>query len=242
MKLFIFEKLEGKELTDDKIRDFTRLVITQVAILLSIFLLEVSETYRLPNHPKVAELLFFLVLGVYVLLLWDALRNYTTNKTIIIGNFIFIMGVFGMATIVVNPIYEFVDKSAPFYKFTLLFTQLSLLTVEGFVIYFTLKEFFKKDFNFTIKLWAVACIYLMTGLAFGSLFEVFCIMDVNCLGTEFPLQTLALMKRMSYSMMILSGIGTPYPAPSGVVYMISTFEALWGQLFIVLIVGRLLIK
>jgi hypothetical protein len=216
-------------------------MISQVAVIASIFFLEVSESFGLTPHPELAETFFFVALGAYVFLLWDALRNYTSNRMIILVNFIFIIGVFLLATFVANPFFDFVDKSSLLYKILLLFTQISLLTVESFVMYFTVKEFFKKEFNLPIKLWAAACIYLMTGLAFGSFYEMFCVFDVDCLGIDISLRTMALMKRMGYSLMVLSGMNTPY-SPNGIIYMASTIEALWSQLFVVLIVGRLMIK
>ncbi len=241
MHFSFIKNLEGKELTNEKIRDFRRLLVSQVAIIASIFYLEISESFGLLLHPELPETIFFLTLGVYVFLLWDALRNYTNNKTIIMINFVFIIGVFVLGTIVANPFINLIDRSGLLYKLLLLFTQISLLIVEGCVIYFTVIEFLKKDFDLSTKLWAAACIYLMSGLAFGSFYEMFCIFDVDCLGIDLPLRTLALMKRMGYSVMVLSGMNIPY-VPTGVIYMASTFEALWGQLFVVLIVGRLMIK
>src|SRR5579871_80983 len=235
---FSFVKtLEGKALSDEKIRDFKRIIVAQFAILASILYLELSDTFGFNFHPALPETLFFAALGMYVFLLWDALRNYTRNMMVIFVNFIFIIGVFVMGTVVANPFFDLIDRSGVLYKVLLLFTQISLLIVEGCVIYFTVAEFLKKEFDLSIKLWAAACIYLMTGLAFGSFYEMFCIFDIDCLGIDFPLRTLALMKRMGYSMMVLSGMDTPYTA-TGLIYTANTFEALWGQLFVVLIVGR----
>ncbi|GHN00133.1 hypothetical protein WSM22_16220 [Cytophagales bacterium WSM2-2] len=241
MPFSFIKNLEGKELTDEKIRDFRRLLISQISVIFSIFFLEFTESFPFPYHIEIAEAFFFGVLGVYVYFLWDTLRNYTSSRMVIFVNFVFIIGVFVLGTFVANPFFELVDRSGVTYKILLLFTQISLLIVEGCVIYFTVVEFFKKEFNLPIKLWAAACIYLMTGLAFGSFYEMLCIFDVDCLGIDIPLRTMALMKRIGYSMMVLSGMDTPYSATS-VIYMASTFEALWGQLFVILIVGRLMIK
>lgn len=241
MPFQFIKTLEGKALSNEKVRDFKRLLISQIAIIASIFFLEFAESAQFPLHPELPESIFFLALGLYVFLLWDTLRNYTRSKMIILVNFVFIIGVFVLGTIVANPFFEIIDKSDVLYKILLLFTQISLLTVEGCLIYFTVIEFLKKDFDLPVKLWAAACIYLMTGLAFGSFYEMFCIFDVDCLGIDVPLRTMALMKRMGYSMMVLSGMNIPY-TPTGTIYMASTFEALWGQLFVVLIVGRLMIK
>jgi hypothetical protein len=50
------------------------------------------------------------------------------------------------------------------------------------------------------------------------------------------------MTRIGFSLMVLSGMGTPFGHISGLLYSTATIEALLGQLFIVLIVGRFLVK
>ena len=97
------KNLSGKELTDEKIHDFKRLTLLQGAIIFSLFLLDVFIYLNFPYHIELAETIFFMLLGVYVFLLWDMLRNYTSSRRIILLNFIFIMGVFFIGTIVANP-------------------------------------------------------------------------------------------------------------------------------------------
>ncbi len=230
----------GKELTDEKIHDFKRLTLVQGFIIVSLFLLDLFTYLDFPYHIELAESVFFMALGIYVFLLWDMLRNYTSHKTLILLNFIFIMGVFFIGLIVANPFVHM--EATPMYRILLASVQLCLLAVECTVIFFTLMEFFKKDLSMTMRLWGAACIYLMIGLAFGSIYEMVCILNIQCMGVDIPLQTLALMKRYEFSLMVLSGMTTPYNNPTGMIYSLGTIEAVWGQLFIVLIVGRLLMK
>ena len=60
-----------------------------------------------------------------------------------------------------------------------------------------------------MRLWGAACIYLMIGLAFGSAYEIICVLEIQCLGVDIPLQTMALMKRFQFSLMVLSGMNSP---------------------------------
>ena len=60
-----------------------------------------------------------------------------------------------------------------------------------------------------MRLWGAACIYLMIGLAFGSAYEIICVLEIQCLGVDIPLQTMALMKRYEFSLMVLSGMNSP---------------------------------
>jgi hypothetical protein len=240
LQYIVARNIDGKELTDEKIRDFKRVVLAQVAIIFSLFLLAVFETMDFAWRIEIAESVFFATLGVYCFLLWDMLRNYASSRRVIIVNFIFIMGVFLFGVVGVNPFYPMAPT--PSYRIFLAIVQICLMAVEISVIYYTILEFFKKDLGLPIKLWGAACIYLMIGLAFGSVYEILCISQLDCLGVDIPLRTIALMKRIGFSFMVLSGMGFPYSNVSELMYAAGTVEALWGQIFIVLIVGRLLVK
>lgn len=236
----LIRNLAGKELSDEKAQDFKRLLIAQASIIGSLFLLELFSHLDFPNHIQISESLFFAALGFYVFLLWDMLRNYTSSPKIIFLNFIFIMGVFGVGVIAVNPFFPM--PITPAYRIVLASIQFCLLAVECTVIYFTLMEFFKKDLGMSMRLWGAACIYLMIGLAFGSAYEIICILEIQCMGVDIPLQTMGLMKRFEFSLMVLSGMDSPYSNATGMIFSLGMVEALWGQLFVVLIVGRLMMK
>jgi hypothetical protein len=240
VKFILVKNISGKELTDEKIHDFRRLTIIQGALIATLFLLNVFTFLDFPYHTEVAESIFFAALGFYVFLLWDMLRNYTSSKTIILLNFIFIMGVFLVGFVAVNPFFPMpVTRS---YRVVLACIQFCLLAVECTVIHYTVLEFFKKDLGMPVRLWGAACIYLMIALAFGSAYELVCILEINCMGIDIPLQTLGLMKRIEFSLMVLSGMDNPYTNAAGMIFSLGTIEAVWGQLFVVLIVGRLLMK
>jgi hypothetical protein len=234
------KNLSGKELTDEKIRDFRRIMFAQSCIIASIFLLHAFSFLDFPWHTEIAEMIFFAVLGIYVFLLWDMMRNYTSSRAVIIVNFIFIMGVFVTGTIAVNPFIP-MEITIP-YRIVLAGIQLCLLAVECTLIYFTLMEFFRKDLGMSIRLWGAACIYVVIGFAFGSAYEIVCILQIDCMGVDIPLRTSAMMKRIEYSLMVLSGMDNPYGGATSMIYSLGTIEALWGQVFVVLIVGRLMMK
>jgi hypothetical protein len=236
----LVKNLSGKELTDEKIHDFKRLLLAQGGVIATLFLLDLFIYLHFPYHIQAAEMIYFASLGVYVFLLWDMLRNYTSSRRIVVINFAFIMGVFFIGLIAANPFFP-METTLP-YRAVLAFIQICLLGVECTVIYFTLMEFFKKDLGMGMRLWAAACIYLMIGFAFGSAYELVCILELQCLGTDIPLQTMGLMRRFEFSLMILSGMDHPYTNPTGMIFSLGTVEALFGQLYVVVIVARLLMK
>jgi hypothetical protein len=235
----LLKNLEAKELTDEKIRDFRRIVVAQLGILVTLVLLELFSWLKFTLYLELAETFFFMAVGAYAYLLWDMLRNYTTSRRIVVLNFIFIMGVFIAGFICVNPFWP-MPSSIP-YRIVLIAIQSCLLTVECFVIWFTIREFFKRDLGLPIKLWGAAAMYMMIGMTFGSLYEILCVLQVDCLGTDISLRTIAMMKRVGFSFMVLCGLDAPYNV-SPLLSSITTIEALFSEIFIVLIVGRFLVR
>jgi len=241
MKRTWIRNLSGKELTDEKVKDFRQIVLTQFTLIVVCLLGREFFTFTgIPFALEIAELVFFIALGVYVFFLWDTLRLYTKNRWFIAALFVVIMGVFSLAGILINPFNPLLSQEQ--FKTFGTFIQTSLLVVECSVIFYTMKEFFKKDLGLDIKLWGAACLYLAIGITFGSVYEIICVFDIDCLGVELPLRASALMDRISYSVLVLSGLDNPIEGISMVVTKISTIEALWSNLFIVLIVGRFLVK
>ncbi len=100
---------------------------------------------------------------------------------------------------------------------------------------------FKRDLPVSERLLGATCIYLIMGIAFGSVFEIISIIDPYSLQFNLPLGTLHFMKSISYSFLILAGMDNPY-AGSELVLNVSAIEAIWGNLFVVFVVGRLLYK
>lgn len=233
------KNLEATELTNEKIRDFRRIVFAQVSILVTLFILELFTWLAFPLYLELAETIFFAALGIYAFLLWDMLRNFTTSRRIVMLNFIFIMGVFVAGFICVNPFWP-MEPSTP-YRTMLIAIQACLLAVECFVVGFTIREFFKRDLDLPVKLWGAAALYMMIGMSFGSLYEILCVLQLDCLGTDIPLRTVAMMKRVGFSFMVLCGMDIPYNITS-LINSVMTIESLFGQIFIVLIVGRFLLK
>src|SRR5277367_973178 len=92
--LILIKNLGGKELSDEKIHDFKRLLVAQALVIGSLFLLELFSFIDFTFHIQISESIFFAFLVFYVFLLWDMLRNYTGSRKIVFLNFVFIMGVF----------------------------------------------------------------------------------------------------------------------------------------------------
>jgi hypothetical protein len=235
----LFTNLKGIELTREKLKDFKNVVPVQIGLLLSTFLAKgIMDLFNIPYRGIITELLFFSILGVYVFLLWDMLRNYTKSKILLLFLLVLIMGTFLTGVIFVNPFITLLEMRE--FRIVTCLIMTTLLLVETFVIYFTTTEIFKHDLSINERMWGAACIYLIAGFAFGSVYEVIDIISINSLDFGIPLGTAHFIKSISFSFHILAGTGISYPC-SELITNITTIESLWGNLFIVFVVGRLLL-
>ncbi len=233
------KNLKGIELTREKLKDFKKVVPVQIVLLLVTYLSKgMMDLFKVPYSTIITELLFFFILGIYVFLLWDMLRNYTRSRALLLVLLVLIMGTFLIGVIFVNPFFSLLQPRE--FKIVTFLIMAALLSVESFVVYFTITEIFKRDLSINERMWGAACIYMITGFAFGNVYEIIDIISISSLDLGVPLGTLHFMKSISYSFHVLAGISSSYPC-SELITNFTSIESLWGNLFIVFVVGRLLL-
>ncbi len=79
----------------------------------------------------------------------------------------------------------------------------------------------------------------MIGISFGSLYDLIAILNPSSLGTKLELGMPSYTENIYYSFNVLGGLDTAYPNPINLVRNLGVIEAIWGNLFIVLIIGKL---
>jgi hypothetical protein len=235
----LFQNLKDIDLTREKLKDFKNVVPVQIALLLVTLMAKgIMDLFNTPYRDKITEMLFFSILGIYVFLLWDMLRNYTKSKILLLFLLVLIMGTFLLGVIFVNPFIALLELRE--FRIVTCLIMTALLLVETSVVYFTITEIFKHDLSINERMWGAACIYLITGIAFGSIYEIIDIISIKSLDFGIPLGTLHFIKSISFSFHVLAGTGIAYPCTE-LITNITTIESLWGNLFIVFVVGRLLL-
>ena len=236
----ILQNLKDLELAREKLKDFKNVVYVQMALLLTTLLLKgILDLLNIPENGPLTETLFYSVLGIYVYLLWDMLRNYTRSKTLLIMLLILIMGTFSFGVIFINPFFTLIEGTV--FRIAAGIIMFTLLVVEISVMYFTIMEMFKRDLPVNERLLGATCIYLIMGISFASVYEIIATINETSMAFDLPLGTQHFMKSISFSFLTLAGIDNPYTC-SELVINVSAIEAIWGNLFIVFVVGRLLYK
>lgn len=228
----------GNDLLREKQKDYRNVVIVQVLIITLGLVLSGVLLDSGGNSSRLAISIFFGLGILYNLLLWDMLRNFTANR-LLLQVILFVL----IAIPVSGMLFEF-----PYYKIIelenreryLFIVHATLFPIEVIIIAYTIRDIFTGQFLTPDKLWGSACIFLMTGISFGSLYDLICISIPGSLkpGVEAGFPNYA--ECVTYSFRMLTGMDSDYPSATKLIRNISVLESIWGNLFTVLIIGKLL--
>ncbi len=230
--------LSSSELAREKTKDYRNIVMIQVTIV--VFGLTLSGPIFEDSTSELSKFIisvFSLFGAVYTYLLCDLLRNFTRNKPLLVVIFTLLA-----VTVTIGILAEF-----PYYKIiNIPNRQALLLTVHGLlfpieitVIAFAIRDIFSGSHLTPDKLWGAACVYLMVGISFGSLYDLLSISNPGSLGKTIELGFPNYSECVNYSFCVLGGMDTGLE-PVKLIRNVSTLEAVWGNLYGMLIIGKLL--
>lgn len=165
----------------EKSKDYRNVVIIQIVIIISGLVLSSFIDFANPTGKGKLIITIFSAFGViYSFLLWDLLKDLTKSRTlvrIVLATLVFIaiLGFLGEF-----PYYKILDiKDRRAY---LLLIHGLLFPIEVIIIGFAIRDLFSGN-KFNIgKLWGAACVYLMIGISFGSLYDLLNIIQPSSFG------------------------------------------------------------
>ena len=223
----------------EKQRDYRNIVVVQVVII--VFGLTLTEFLQGGSKTDIAKpiIMVFSAFGVtYAFLLWDLLKNFTKNKLLLRLFFLVLLGITLVGSLVEFPYYTVLEiQNRQLY---LLGIHSLLFPIEVTVIAFAIGDIFSGEFLTPDKLWGAACIFLMTGISFASLYDLICIAKPGSIGKEIESGLPNYAECVTYSLSILGGTDGGYPDVSRLIRNISVLESVWSNLFVVLIIGKLM--
>ena len=173
----------GKELLREKQKDYRNVVIMQIVIVVSGLLM--SEFLINGSNLQVRNLVItiFSAFGaIYSFLLWDMLRNFTNQLWLIKLILIVLVAIVITGVLGEFPYYQIIEiNNRPLYLFML---HGALFPIEITIIGFAMRDIFGGKVLSPDKIWGAACIYLMIGISFGSLYDLIAILNPSSLGTK----------------------------------------------------------
>jgi len=230
--------LSRRDLQREKLKDYRNIVLVQILIV--VFGLVLSEPIIEDSKTEISKFIisiFSFFAATYAFLLWDLLRNFTASRLLIIVILV-VLGVIVIVGILGEfPYYQLININDR--QTYLLLLHGFLFPVEITVISFALRDIFSGGFMTSDKLWGAACIFLMIGISFGSLYDLISIARPGALGQTFELGLPNYSECVTYSFCILGGIDSGLE-PVRLIRNVSPIEAVWGGIYGMLIIGKLL--
>lgn len=230
----------GYALRREKRKDYRNVVVVQIIFIATALILEgFFELFRLPKGKEISEALEMLLGMVYMILLLDMMRNFTQNKFRLLS-MLFLLVISAPILLIATPFYNFFPEVNT--RWPLFFVHCVLFYCETTIIYFSVYDIFKEETNQSNRLWGSACLYLMIGIAFGSLYDIINIGLPSSLGEFFPAGVTGYIRCLRLSMNVLSGTDSEFPNATMLIKNLGVIEKIWSDLFMILVIGRLLSK
>lgn len=230
--------LSKLELQKEKAKDYRNVVVIQIALV--VFGLILYEPLLEDSKSDISKFIItvFSSFGaIYAFLLWDLLRNFTDSRILILVILILLLGIVMAGILVEFPYYQIIQVTDR--QTYLLILHGVLFPIEVTVIGFAIRDMFSAGFITSDKLWGAACVFLMVGISFGSLYDLISIARPGSLGVEIELGFPNYSECVTYSFSVLGGIDTDLN-PSKLIKNVSVIESVWGTLYAMLIIGKLL--
>jgi hypothetical protein len=233
----IFKNLADR--VREKQKDYRNIVVIQMVII--VFGLTLSEPLIANPHSEVSKFIisvFSFFGAAYAFQLWDLLRNFTESRSLIMAVFLVLSGIVLTGILVEFPYYQILV--VPDRQLYLLSIHGLLFPIEVMVISFTIRDIFSGKFLTPDKLWGAACVYLMIGISFGSLYDLLTIIRPGSLGVNVELGLPNYAECVTYSFSVLGGVDAGIDGTSRLIHNISVIEGVWGGIYAMLIIGKLL--
>jgi len=237
-KFSLLQILSKRELQREKAKDYRNVVLMQILII--VFGLTLSGPLLEDSKSEISKFIiaiFSFFGALYAFLLWDLLRDFTNNRILLATILAVLIGIVVVGSLVEFPYYQMIK--VPNRQLYLLTIHSLLFPIEVTVISFAIVDIFSSGYMSGEKLWGAACIFLMIGISFGSLFDLLSIINPGSLGADIELGLPNYSECVTYSFCILGGVDTGLE-PTRLIRNIGVIEAVWGNIYAMLIIGKLL--
>lgn len=224
-----------------KLRDYKLLLSGQLLMLVHFLVIsEIITRYPFAYHIEIFVAVTFFLSCAMNYIGYQLLKVFTHEKQIL--NWVFGLITIGMLTAIYigSPWGPINDQ--PIYKTLNVISSLSLLISFVVILYYMVHDIFNEHHNIIYRLWGAASIYLLLGILFGNLYFVLEILFPAEFGANASADIRHFIKCYNMSFYVMSGIDQPFEEMSRMVRNVTVVESIFSNLYIVLLVGRLLSK
>ena len=239
MKVAILSSLTPRIL-QARLRGYKWILAGQLMVLTNFLFF--SQLFSSHPFPGWRELLLTLTGGLMLLmnyLSYQLIKELTAN--LLLRRAVITLLYVGVILALITGLELIAKESLLYYWMMIMSTSASLIS---FVVLFFLMiyDVFNEKHDIVYRLWGSACIYLGIGATFGLVYCLLGIILPQEFGITGTVDIFQFVPSYNFSFYTLAGMDSPFPAFSTLVKNIAVIESIFSNLFIVLIVGRLLAK
>ncbi|CAN0410154.1 unnamed protein product, partial [Phaeothamnion confervicola] len=180
--------------------------------------------------------LYQILAGGYLYLLWDMLRNFTRRRFILWGVLSLEIVIF-LGAVVLNNFFHDIAHIDQINASL----HMGLCAVEVLTIYVAMRDMFEGPLQTVDKLWASGAIYFLSGFAFANIFNAVHLLDHGAYGTTGVVDHTSYFEGLYLSFTSLSGADNMYVNRSHLIRNLCVLECTFGQLYLVLLISRVLL-
>ena len=223
------ENSYSPELQEEKRKDYRNVVAVQGALLMVCLLLD-----DFLRHETMTFLLFQACAAVYLALLWDLSRNFTFKS--------WVPRVLGWAAVLV--VTSSVSYNMFFWNpvsghYVNAILHLVTIWMQTTVLSLGIRDLVNGPRNASDKLWAAAGLYLMLGILFAEVIHTVHLLRPDTLGPTIKPSVHAFHEALYASFATLTGADNELNG-SHLYRNLLVFESLLAQLYMVLLISRLM--
>ncbi len=240
MSLFFSTSKITPQLTSERLKGYKWILLGQVSIMISfLFVYEYFNQYPFNKWQQVLSVPIGLIMLAMNFLSYELIKDLSDNK-FIRRTVLYLLWI-GVVLAVLSA-SGIISKELWFAGFLDFISIAFSLIAFIILLYFMIYDIFNEKHDINYRLWGSASIYLLIGAIFGSFYTLLSIAlpEQFQFVSEMPL--FRFVPCYGYSFYTLAGIDAPYANFGILIKNISVIESIFSNLYIVLVVGRLLSK
>jgi hypothetical protein len=225
----------------ERMKDYKMLLTGQVAVLINYLVVyQIFVRYPFPNSENIFLVIMMVISIAMNVIAYTLLSDLTNSKFI---RYLVIV-------LISLGIFLAIFVSSPFAPTHIVWLQRLLVTLSpafafsafSILMYLMIYDIFKEKHDILYRLWGSASIFLLIGVLFGTVFFILEIIFPEEYGLHAFPDIHQFIKCYTLSFYTLSGVDQPFENLSVMVRNICVIESIFSNLYIILLVGRLLSK
>ena len=238
-----FKDFFGSSVADssiEKVKDYKKLVLCQSTLIItSLFVFELFQSLPFPGSTQLFELIFGII-GIYNnYLMYQMLRNFVRDARFLRAILYMLFFSVLISLVIGNPI---APMDVHFLRPLLIVSMFLSFTSFTVILYYMIMDIFGEAHETDYRLWGASAIFIGIGIMFSFLLMLLELIIPNSLHLPIGLSISTYIYAFNYSFYVMSGLEHPYEGISTLVMNLSVIESIISNLYVIILVGRLLSK